>query len=81
VSEKLQVDEIPRLIVVSASGDLISCKGVEEVNVGSDKALIRWSQGRALFWSRPARVGEYLWFEKSRTFSSEIFRSESMLSV
>ena len=31
------------------------------MNVGSDKALIRWSQGQALFWSRPARDDEYSW--------------------
>ena len=61
LAEKFQVDGLPCLVVVSPSGDLISCAGVEEVNVGSEKALLHWSQGKSLFWSRPARVAEYLW--------------------
>ena len=65
LNERFQIDGIPTLVIVSSAGDLITAEGVNELNIASERALLQWSQGKRLCWSRDLNQSseEHAWKE------------------
>jgi thiol-disulfide isomerase/thioredoxin len=61
LGEKFDLEGIPSLVVLSPSGEVIVADGVDEIRTASKGALLQWSQGKRLFWSREAKEGEHVW--------------------
>ncbi|CAF1053317.1 unnamed protein product [Adineta ricciae] len=61
LGDKLTPNGLPSLIVLSPSFEIITKSGLEEVQIGFDKALRKWSEGKSLFWTRPPQEGEHIW--------------------
>ncbi|CAF1135579.1 unnamed protein product [Adineta steineri] len=61
LGDKFEIQSIPRLIVLSSSFEIITLNGIEEISIGSEEALIKWSEGKSLCWSREAKENEYVW--------------------
>ncbi|CAF1372002.1 unnamed protein product [Adineta ricciae] len=61
LGEKFEVEGIPSLIVLSPSGEVIDSDGVAEVGAAGKQAVLKWAEGKRLFWSRDAKEGEHVW--------------------
>jgi thiol-disulfide isomerase/thioredoxin len=55
------VEGIPALVVLSSSCEALTSDGVEEAQAVKKEALLKWSQGKRVFWTREAREGEHIW--------------------
>jgi len=67
LGQKFNVEGIPSLVVLSPSLETITLDGVDEVRNASEEALLKWSEGKSLFWSRKAQEGEYVWEDNNCT--------------
>ncbi|CAF1169914.1 unnamed protein product [Adineta steineri] len=61
LGEKFEVEGIPSLVVLSSSCEVLVADGVDEIRSASKDALLKWSEGKRLFWSREAKEGEHVW--------------------
>ncbi|CAF4979382.1 unnamed protein product [Rotaria sp. Silwood1] len=67
LGEIFKVGSIPCLVVLSPSIEVITFEGVDEIDGDPNKALLKWSQGKGLFWTREARGNEYTWEDANCT--------------
>ncbi|CAF2581175.1 unnamed protein product [Rotaria sp. Silwood2] len=61
LSEEFNTEDIPSLIVLSPSCELITSNGYDEICYAPKVALHKWSQGKCLFWTREQRDNEHVW--------------------
>ncbi|UJR24714.1 hypothetical protein I4U23_006088 [Adineta vaga] len=61
LGDRFNLDDLPSLIVLSSSLELITKFGIPEVLIAPKQALQKWSEGKSLFWTREPLENEYVW--------------------